>query len=220
MSKTLLEKLKAARAALALALGELNKGGTHLATLERDRNSIASQVEQLEAATEKSPDDADAVARLSTLRDQQRLYDRKIAKVQSEQFRDMDQCQRELGNAADAANELVTQCAQPLLDGILSEARTALAPFYADPARLELVVQRNEKLLSLKAYLGNAGSGGALPMNEKPQRLIRIIDRLITGGPLPWTWQGLAAPAAPEPTPAPPAPAAPARTARRQSVLA
>ena len=67
MTPKLKAKLEAARETLAAALAASHAGGKQLAKLERDRDSVALQVEQLEAATEKDPQDADAIARLSTL---------------------------------------------------------------------------------------------------------------------------------------------------------
>ncbi len=220
MTAKLKSKLEEAREALAKALTASHAGGKQLAKLERDRASISSQVEQLEAASERDLGDSDAVARLSTLREQQRLFDKKIAKIASEQERDLGKCERDLGETEHAATELLIECGRPILDAISKEARLAFGPFYRDPARLSVAVERNDRIMSLKAYLVNAGTG-LVPVNEKGQRLLGILDRLIAGGDIGWTWQTAPAPAAPTPT-APEATPAPKRTAARRaaSVLA
>jgi hypothetical protein len=170
---------------------------------------------------ERAPEDADAVAKLSTLREQLRLFDRKIATLQDDQLRDGDRHGRDLGEAEHATAELLIEYGRPTLEGIYHEARAAFEPFYKDPARLELAMQRNDKAMSLKAYLTNAGAG---PVNERPKRLLSILDRLIAGSDMGWTWQTAPAPAAPAPEatpePATPATKSPGRVPRQAQAVA
>lgn len=183
-------QLTAAREALAKAITKLTVGDEQLTKLERDRASVVSQIEQLETAVERSPEDSDGIAHLAVLREQRILFDRKLAKLQVGQRYD-ESPQRALDEAAEVAGGLLIQSAQPELDRLLSEARAAFTPFYRDPTRLKLAVERNDKILSLKAHLTNGGSG---PVNEKPKRLLAILDRLRTGADCGWTWQPAPAP--------------------------
>jgi hypothetical protein len=185
MTTKLKTELETAREALAAALAGSTAGDEQLAKLERDRANIVSQIEKLESQTERAPEDSDAVARLSTLREQQRLFDKKIAKLQDE-HRYNETPRRTLDEATEAAGGLLIQSAQPELDKLLSEARVAFTPFYRDPTRLRLAIERNDRILSLKAHLINAGPG---PVNEKPARLLLLLDGLIAGNGLGWTWQ-------------------------------
>ena len=180
-----LKELEAARDALATALSASTAGNRELVQVERDRASVMAQLEKLEAQTERDPDDESAVGRLATLREQHRLFDRKIAKLQERQLRDESPA-RLLDNATQSAASLLIESTRPELNKLLDDARTALAPFYRDPFRLRMAVEGNDRVLSLKAFLVNAGVG--LP-NEKPKRLLSLLDGLIAGSGLGWTWQ-------------------------------
>jgi hypothetical protein len=193
MSKSLLEKLRLARETLAKALSASRTGAKQLSKLEADRDGIVSMVEQLEAATEKSPDDADGVARLGTLREQLRLFDRKIASVQNEQARDVDRHGRDLGEATYAAERLIIEAEQPRLKAMTAQVTEALAPFFKDESKLEFSVMRTEMLQSFRGFLGNLAPG---PLHEKPQRALVILDKLLTDGDCGWSWHTAAARAA------------------------
>ena len=193
MTTKLKEKLASAREILSTALVASHAGEKQLAALERDRAGVVSEVEQLEAATEANPNDESGIARLATLRERLRLLEKKFARLQTEQLRD-ETPRIALDEARQAAADLLIQSARSELDGLLREARAAFLPFYRDPARLQLAVERNDRVLSLKAYLVNAGAG---PVDEKPKRLLLLLDRLIAGLDTGWTWQ-------PSPAPAPP----------------
>jgi hypothetical protein len=207
MSKTLLERMTAAREALATALAASSAGGTQVAELEQSRASIASQLGQSEAQAERDPTDETTVTRLGTLREQQRLIDRKIAQLQAAQLHGEDSQRIALSEALHAAMETIVEAAKPTLHRVTEWATAAIAPFYAPGAKLELAVQRSDALLSLKAFVANCGHAG--PEQMKPERALRLLDALIGGSPLPWTWPGLnlapeqqTPPQAAQPTPA------------------
>jgi hypothetical protein len=210
MIPKLKEKLEAARETLSTALVASHAGDKQVGQLNRSRAGVVTEIEQLEAATEANPDDEGGIARLATLRERLRLLDKKFARLQTEQLRD-ESPRIALDEAMQAAADLLIQSARPELDGLLREARAAFLPFYRDPARLQLAVERNDRVLSLKAYLVNAGVGLA---SEKPKRLLSIIDRLVAGSDCGWTWQP--SPATAVPAQAPQAtPAAARRTAQK-----
>jgi hypothetical protein len=200
MTKTQLEKLKAAKEALAGALAASTSGPKALAKLEGDRAAILGEIERLEEKATRNPSDEASITRLQLLRDQRTRFDSKIASVQNGQARDGDGHQRDLGEATHAAGELVIQSARPLLDHLIANATQAFTPYYRDENRLRLTVDRCDAVMSLKAFLANAGAG-SVPVNGKPQRILTILDGLISGEPLPWKWQGLPPEA---PTPAAP----------------
>jgi hypothetical protein len=225
MTAKLKSQLEAARATLATALTASHAGDKQLAKLERDRVSIASQLEQLEAQAEQDPTDETSVTRLGTLREQQRLLSKKLATLQGERQRSVtDATRTELGNALSAAMNALIEWARPTLHTIATEATEAFRPFYRDETALELTVARCDKLLSFKAFIANVGDG---PAHEKSKRALAILDALIAGNDCGWIWHGLDTPAAespseqaPEPTP-PSASAKPARYPRQsRSVLA
>ena len=184
MTTKLKEKLASARETLSTALVASHAGDKQLAALERDRASVATQVEQLEAATEEDPTDETAIARLSTLREQQRLFDKKIAKLQTEQLRD-ESPRIALAEALSDAVRLLIEAGKPTLDRLTEQATGALAPYYQPGARLELAAQRCDAVLSLRAFLVNAGRG---PDDQKPERALSLLDALIAGESLPWSW--------------------------------
>ena len=185
MTSKLKEKLEAAREALAAALAASHAGDKQLAALERDRASVATQVEQLEAATEEDPTDETAIARLSTLREQQRLFDKKIAKRQTEQLHTGNKQRVELGDALSDGVQAIIEAGRPTVERLTKQAMAAFGPYYQPGAKLELSAQRCDAVLSLRAFLVNAGRG---PDDKKPERALSLLDALIAGEPLPWAW--------------------------------
>lgn len=224
MTPKLKSKLEEARETLARALAASTSGHKALAKLEADRDSVASRISQLETATERAPEDADGVAKLSTLREQQKLFDRKIALVQNEQQRGANGHERDLGEATYTAERLIIEAEQPQLKALTAQVTEALAPFFKDESKLEFSVMRTEMLQSFRGFLGNLAPG---PLHEKPQRALVILDKILADGDCGWSWHtaptraATPSPATPA-TPPPPAPAAAtSRTARRaQAVLA
>jgi hypothetical protein len=221
MSKTLLEQLRAAREALAAALAASTAGNKQLAKVERDRDGVAAQLERLEIATKRDPEDASAVARLSTLRDQKRLMDQKLDRMQTEDLHDGKTRRVALADALSDAVGLLIEAGKPTLDRLTEKATAALAPFYQPGAKLELAAQRCDAALNLRAFLVNAGHGAEL---DKPTRALRLLDTLIAGEPLPWIWPGLApapatAAAAPAQAPQPTTAAASRATRKLQSAM-
>ena len=81
-------QLEAAREALAAALAASKKGDKLLSKLDASRAGVATEIEQLEVATEENPDDESGIARLATLRERLRLLDKKFARLQTEQLHD------------------------------------------------------------------------------------------------------------------------------------
>jgi hypothetical protein len=187
MNAKLKTKLETARVELAATLGACQKRDKELTKLVQNRASVGSQVEQLEAQTEKNPLDEVAIGRLSVLREQQRLFDRKVAKLEKERLLDGDAERTRMGNALNAALEAIVEAGQPALDRLTAQATSAFAPFYQQ-AKLESVVSRCDAALSLKAFLANCGPG---PVLEKPARALALLDTLLAGQPLPWEWPGL-----------------------------
>jgi len=195
MNAKLKTKLETARVELAATLGACQKRDKELTKLVQNRAGVGSQVEELAAQTEKNPLDEAAIARLSTLREQVRVMDKKIAKLQTERLLDGDRERAQLADALNAALRAVTEAGQPTLDRLIAQATAALAPFYQPGKKLESVVARCDAVLSLKAFLTNCGRPG--PEFEKPARALALLDVLLAGQPLPWSWPGLSpAPAA------------------------
>lgn len=194
MTAKLKERLETARKALASALAASSAGDKQLAKLERDRASVAAQLEKLEAATERDPEDDSAIARLATLREQRRLYDKRIAKLTADTFQD-ERPRIALAEAVRAAMSAAVEWGQPSVNSMASEAAEAFRPFYREQAQLELAAAHCAKVQSFKAWIANAGAG---PVNEKPKRLLCLLDRILATGDCGWTWQELPA----RPTPA------------------
>ena len=187
MTPKLKEKLEAARKALAEALTASHAGDKALARLQSKRASVATEVEHLEAATERDPEHETAIARLATLREQQELLDNKLFRLQRALVLD-EQPRLALEAAQRTAEELFMQATRPELDRLIEQATAALAPFYQQGATLELAVARCDAVRSLKAFLVNAGVCGAA---GKPQRLLSLLDLLIDGEGCGWAWKGL-----------------------------
>ena len=183
MTTKLKGKLESARATLVTALAASHAGDKHLAKAERDRDGVVSQLAKLEAQAERDPTDETAIARLSTLREQQRLFDKKIATLQTDQLHTGDKQRVELADALSDAVRLLIEAGQPTLARLTEQATAALTPFYQPGTRLELAAQRCDAVLSLRAFLVNCGHGAEL---DKPTRALRILDVLIAGAPLPW----------------------------------
>jgi len=187
MNAKLKTKLETARETLATALAACQKRDKELTKLVQNRAGVGSQVEELAAQTEKNPLDEAAIARLSTLREQVRVMDKKIAKLQTERLLDGDRERAQLADALNAALEAIVEAGQPALDRLTAQATSAFAPFYQQ-AKLESVVSRCDAALSLKAFLANCGPG---PVLEKPALALALLDTLLAGQPLPWEWPGL-----------------------------
>jgi hypothetical protein len=184
MTPKLKSQLKSAREALAAALAASHAGEQQLAKAEQDRTGVATEIEQLEVATEANPDDEGGIARLAILRERLRLLDKKFARLQTEQLRD-ESPRIALAEALSDAVRLLIEAGKPTLDRLTEQATGALAPYYQPGARLELAAQRCDAVLSLRAFLVNAGRG---PDDKKPERALSLLDALIAGEPLPWAW--------------------------------
>jgi hypothetical protein len=184
MTTKLKEKLASARETLSTALVASHAGDKQLAKLEQARTGVAAEIENLEVSTEANPTGEAAIARLSTLREQQRLFDKKIAKLQTEQLHD-ESPRIALAEALSDAVRLLIEAGKPTLDRLTEQATAALAPYYRPGAKLELAAQRCDAVLSLRAFLVNCGHGAEL---DKPTGALRLLDTLLAGEPLPWSW--------------------------------
>ena len=161
--------------------------------MERDRAAILGEIERLEEKATRNPSDEASITRLQLLRDQRTRFDSKIASVQNEQARDVDQHQRTLGDALDGAQSLIIEAEQPRLKAMTAQVTEALAPFFKDQSKLEFAVMRTEMLQSFKGFLGNLDVG---PLHEKPQRALVILDKILADGDCGWSWHTAAARAA------------------------
>src|ERR1017187_1279003 len=126
MATKLKEKLASARETLSTALVASHAGDKQLAKLEQARTGVAAEIENLEVSTEANPTGEAAIARLSTLREQQRLFDKKIAKLQTEQLRD-ETPRVALAEALSDAVRLLIEAGKPTLNHLTEQATAAPA---------------------------------------------------------------------------------------------
>jgi hypothetical protein len=185
MSPKLKAKLVAAEATLAGALAALASGRKQFAKLEGDRASVVAELDQCEARAESNPGDGPAIARLQTLKEQLTRFDAKISKVETEYRRTENTHNIALSEALSTAMDGIVEWSRAPLHEISTEAMDAFRPYFRDQIKLELAVKRCDKIRSFESFIITAGRG---PDDKKPERVINLLDGIIAGKPLPWTW--------------------------------